>query len=206
MRLDGKGLGHTLMPDYFYTLTGITEEQRPRWVDEFANDSNLILLPGKHDSRAYVRAKNERNEAYSRWVAAFFHTDPVTKEYVPWLKGSQMKWQAIRVLHDTHSETNRGVDWWPNYRDALFRVFLQPQTIYDHKTGEHKQWYLLCPEDCYLLNRQEIKSKGGTPPSRNYSGNEKYLSADPNLRRARLIPVECAHHLRNEGSEYKSDL
>jgi hypothetical protein len=200
--LDGKGVGRTLMPEYFYALDAMTDEKRMRWVDEFADFADSIVQPGKDNNPRYMKARYDRNVAYSKWIAAFFVKDPATGECHGSLKGGLMKWQAIRVLSAAHTDTNSR-DWWPNYRDCVFRVFLQPQTFYDHATGEHVQWYLLSPEDCYLVNRQEIIRKGGTPPTRDYADVERFLSADPNLRRARLIPVECCHHLRHEGNEHR---
>lgn len=201
MTLQGKGVGHTLMPAYFYDLNAVTDERRLRWVDEFADFAEHIVQPGKDNNPAYMRARYERNVNYSKWLASFFSRTP-DGQFASHLKPGMMKFQAIRVLHAVHSETN-SIDWWPNYRDCQFRVFINPQTFYDEDTGEHKQWYLLSPEDCYLVNRQEIIRKGGTPPAREYDGRERYFSGDKNLRKARLIPVECCTHLRNEGDEHK---
>jgi hypothetical protein len=200
MSLEGKGLGLTILPKYFYDLDAITDEGRPRWVDEYADPAPHVIQPG--DLNPFrLRAKAARNEWYAKWAAAFCAKTP-DGNYVPKLKPGIFTWQAIRVLRATHSETNRHKDWWPNYQDCLFRVFIQPQTLYCDRTGEHKQWYLLAPEDSYLVNRYEKEQKAGPQRPREYAGRERYLSADPDLRKARVIPVECCHHLRNEGQEY----
>jgi hypothetical protein len=201
--LEGKGLGRTRLPHYFYDLSAITDEHRPRWVDEFADPAPSVIQM-RDMNPFFLKARSDRNVAYSKWIAAFSHTAP-DGSLVPHLKPGLFKWQAIRVLEANHSETTRQ-DWWPNYRDCLFRVWLNPQTIYDQASGEHKQWYLLSPEDCYLVNRHEALAAGTSLDPREYSGREKYLSGERRLRRARLIPTECCHHLINEGQEYKEDL
>ena len=196
------GLGKTILPKYFYDLNLMTDEGRPRWVDNFV-PNNFIVMPPKTELM-HMFGKAERNGAYSKWLASFSQTLP-TGDIVPYLKPGQFKWQAIRILNAKHSETNKK-DWWPNFQDAIFRVWLNPQTIYDEVTGEHKQWYLLSPEDGYLVNRYELEKTGVALNARDYDGYERYLSGDRRLRRARLIPVECCHHLKNEGEEIRGML
>lgn len=177
------------LPNYFYTV-----EHPMRWYDEFADPAPHIIQP--QDLNLHVmRRKHARNEAYSKWLASFFVRDG--NGFAPLLKGKQMIWQVIRVLSSKHSENNRK-DWWGNYQDCVFRVFVEPETVYDQVTGEHKQWYLLSPEDSYMVNRHEIESASGSLPVRETNGRERFLSADKRLRRARLIPVECCKHMRHE--------
>jgi hypothetical protein len=182
-----------LLPKYFYDLTSSDTDGTPRWVDDFVDNAPSIIQP-KDLSAEYVRSKNARNEAYSRWLAAFFVKEG--NEYNPILSSKLMRFQAIRVLSFKHSEYS-DKDWWENYQDAVFRVFVQPETAY-YPDGTHKQWYLLCPEDCYLVNRFEVEKTGEQLAPRDRRGRERFLSADRRLRRARLIPVECCHHLRHE--------
>lgn len=183
------------LPYYFYDLNATLPNGRTRWFDEFADAAPSIIQP-RDMSPAFLKAKHERNEAYSRWQASFFERT-ADGEFHPLFKPKRFIWQAIRILAFEHSESSRR-DWWEPYQDAIFRVFVNPETVYDEATGEHKQWYLLSPEDCYLVNRHETEQGGPTLPPRDYQGREKHLSADPRLRRARFVPVECCHHLRHE--------
>jgi hypothetical protein len=183
------------LPYYFYNLDSILPDGRPRWRDEFADPYEHIIQP-KDLNAAHMRIKAERNIAYSKWIASKCYVTP-SGDIIPQLKGKQMKWQSIRVLSFKHSEKSDR-DWWERYQDAKFRVFLQPETIYDKITGEHKQWYLLSPEDSYLVNRYEIERRAPSLAPREANGRERFLSADKRLRTARLIPVECCHHLRHE--------
>lgn len=186
------------LPYYFYSLDSTLPDGKERWFDEFSDDSPHVIRPGMDDNISYLRRRSARNEAYSRWQAAFFVRGP-DNEFIPIFKPKMMKWQAIRVLAYKHSESHKN-DWWEHYQDALFRVFVQPETFYDDITGEYKQWYLLSPEDGYLVNRYELEKKGPTLPPRDRDGREVYLSADRRLRKALFIPTECCHHLRNEGA------
>jgi hypothetical protein len=185
------------LPSHFYNLSAYTNEGRKRWEDEFADAAPSIIQPSTDLNLGYMRRKSERNKAYSMWIAAKYHFDPVTGGRAPLISGKMMKFQAIRVLSFKHSEASYR-DWWENYQDALFRVFVQPETIYDKVTGEHKQWYVLSPEDAYLVNRYEFEKAGKSLPPRDYKGEERWISSRKELRTARLIPVECCHHLRHE--------
>lgn len=181
-----------LLPHYFYDINAITDEGRIRWFDEFSDEQGSIIeLPMTAKMRK-SKERYHRNQLYSAWIAAKYISKP-DGERANVISPKMMKFQVIRVLAYKHSESNRK-DWWENYQDAVFRVFVQPETIYDGK--EHKQWYVLSPEDAYLVNRYEI-SKTNIIPPRDYT-KEKYLSNDRRLRTARLIPVECCHHLRHE--------
>lgn len=183
------------LPSYFYSLDGILPDGTQRWYDEFADESDTIWTPGEASS-SYKRRRYERNVAYSKWQASFCTRAP-DGSMVPMFKPKMMKWQAIRVLAFKHSESSSR-DWWENYQDAIFRVFIQPETVYAKYTGEHKQWYLLCPEDCFLVNRYEAQKNNPSLKPRDRKKVEKWLPLGREMRRARLIPVECCHHLRNE--------
>lgn len=184
-----------LLPSYFYDINAMLPEGRPRWVDEFADEAPSVLQLKDFDV-GYARRKRERNIAYSKWLASKFVRDPQGNP-VGIFKPKQMIWQAIRILERAHSENN-SLDWWGDYRDAVFRVFVQPETLYDHYSREHKQWYVLSPEDSYLVNRREIEKAGEILPPREYNGRERWLSGDVRLRTTRVVPVECCHHLRHE--------
>lgn len=168
----------TKLPEYFYSIT-----HPVRWYDPYASPDGterMVLTP------AEIKERGRRNEAYAKWIA----------RSNPPLKGKHPIWQAIQILSFKHSEHSHR-DWWENYQDALFRAYVQPETVYDFQTGENKQWYLLCPEDCFLINKYEIEKNGPDLPPRNLI-TEKYLPLDPKLRRRRLIPVECCRHWKHE--------
>ena len=186
----------TRLPYYFYDLEATLPNGKPRWFDEFAGDSeDSKIIQIDRASRWRRKSKMLRNIAYAKWQASFFHTAE-DGSYHPIIKPKTMLWQAIRVLSFKHKESGSR-DWWENYQDAVFRVFLNPETCYDPKSNQHVQWYILSPEDGYLVNRHE-KEKFGSLAPRRYNGDEKYLSADKDLRVLRAIPVECCHHLRHE--------
>lgn len=181
-----------LLPYYFYDINATLPDGRTRWYDEFHSGGGKIVVPA--DFQAKIRAqRGRRNAMYSAWLAALSFTDEqgVTHQLI---SPKRMIWQAIRILNFKHSESTSR-DWWENYQDAVFRVFVNPETIYNGR--EHKQWYVLCPEDCELVNRMELERKGTILPPRD-RWNEKWLSNNPDLRTCRIVPVECCHHLRNE--------
>lgn len=183
------------LPSYFLSLDSILPNGKPRWEDELTDSApHVIQMQDLNPARA--KLKSDRNIAYSKWLASFF-VKSVTGDYTPLIKPKTMSWQVIQVMTRSHSENNHK-DWWGKYEDALFRVFLQPETVYDKYSGEHKQWYLLSPEDSYLVNRYEMELKHPGLEPRDYNGRERFLSANKLLRRARLIPVECCRHWRHE--------
>lgn len=187
-----------LLPYYFYDIMAVMPDGRRRWFDEFSDESPEIWKP--HEDINYLRRRSSRNEAYSKWIASKFGIDAEGNP-TPYLKSKQMKWQVIRV-HNLEDPENGGTGnlWHDHYRDAVFRVFVQPETFYYTPAGQHIQWYLLSPEDSYLVNRFEIEKKGASLPPRQYNGRERWLSADKRLRTARLIPVSNCQHMRRETS------
>lgn len=186
-----------LLPDYFYNINARLPDGRTRWFDEFADPAPSIIQPGKDLNPQFLKARAQRNEVYSRWLAAFFTEHE--GNFVPLIKPKQMVWQAIRIHKADHSENNAN-DWWDPFQDAVFRAFVSPETVYCYTSGEHKQWYLLSPEDCYLVNCWYALKAGRHIPHREIWGREKYLSGEPDLRKARLVPVECCMHMRHETS------
>lgn len=165
------------LPDHFYSAI-----HPLRWRDEFVHDSGedkLVLTP------AELKARYDRTMAYRKWLGR------------KGLGVNLMKWQLIQVMTFKHSEFSKK-DWWENYQDALFRVFVQPQTLYCPVTKEHKQWYVLCPEDSEMVLRHEWEKKNPTLPPRSALKGERWVSKDKRLRKAKLIPVECCRHWRHE--------
>jgi hypothetical protein len=188
----------TRLPYYFYDINATLPDGRQRWFDSFADAAPNVIQPGRDDDPRFLRERADRNMAYSMWQAAFGHYDG--KTWVNAFAPKMPKWQVIQVMNFSHSESNRHKDWWEHYQDALFRVFVNPETVYCPNTNDHKQWYLLSPEDGYLVNRHEIEKTNPTLRPRDYARTEKWLSADPKLRQARFIPVECCRHWRHETS------
>lgn len=182
------------LPGYFYDLQAITPDGTERWADNF-NDDAPSVIQSKDMDLAYLRAKSARNENYAKWQAGFFNR--IGDTFYPSIKPMMMKWQAVRVISFKHSESAVN-DWWENYQDAVFRVFVQPQTFTAFETGTYKQWYVLCPEDGELVNRHELERVNELLQPRNRIGNERYFSADRRLRSLRAVPVECCRHLRHE--------
>jgi len=171
-------------PHYFYSLEAVTEEGRPRWEDNYAT-AGKIIIPGKTDNPRWHNAKRRRDKAYKTWQNSF---------------GVGLRhnlFQAIRIIRKNWEETGAKL-WHEDYQDCVFRVFVSPHTCYDERTNEHVQYYILCPEDCYLVNRYEVQKTSPTLPPRDYAVKEAWISADPKLRRMRVIPVAACHHLRHE--------
>lgn len=155
-----------------------------RWVDPFAmadGSERLVLTP------AELRGKAERDRAYTHWLNR------------RGIKSKRCIFQVVQILESSNYEGIHN-PWWSPWRDACVRVFVQPETIYDEFTKEHVQWYVLAPEDSELLYRIEMDRKGFPQPPRNAMEGERWVSKNPNLRRARLVPVECCKHLRHETS------
>lgn len=186
-------MGKIKAPNYLKDINALLPDGRMRWFDEFKDATILApsIQPGVPND---MTLKDERNICYAKWLAAFCVSSD--KGTAPMLAPKQMIWQVVQVMSFKHSESNSN-DWWEPYQDCLFRVFVQPETIY-HNNGEHKQWYLLSPEDCYIVNKIELEAAGNALPPREYNGRERWLSGDRRLRRARLIPVECCRHWRHE--------
>lgn len=172
-------------PNYFYSLDAITDEGRARWYDDFAVGGTQIVIPGKTDNPRWLRQKKLRELIYNKWQDLFG------------IPRRQNLFQAIRVLDKSweHEDTKM---WFPDYRDCVFRVFVNPHTVYDEYTREHVQFYVLSPEDSYLVNRYELLQNSPALRPRDYNKKEKFMSSDPRLRRMRVIPTKACHHLRHE--------
>lgn len=168
------------LPAYFYDIN-----HPIRWVDGFTalnGEQRIVLSPLE------IKRKVERNTLYKEWLKRFRFKDQP-------LRGKQMTWQVVQILKRDHSE-NSHLDWWPDYLDCLFRVFVQPETRYCKLTKEHKQWYLLAPKESELVLHHELTKKGVSLPA--YSPLQSPISRDKRLRKALLVPVECCRHFRHE--------
>jgi hypothetical protein len=174
------------LPEFFYDInsrvTLNSYMNRPRWVNEFSSPDNeeedrIILTPSE------LTAKYDRDRAYDTWVRSF-------RKYK--IRPKLMKWQVVQILESAHSSTS-SKDWWPKYRDALFRVFVTPHVDYNGK--DHKSWYVLSPEDAFLVHCYERESRGIGVPKR-YSWI--WVPQQKALRQMLLVPVECCRHWRHE--------
>lgn len=170
-----------ILPRYFYDLQAPVTLNCyggvPRWYDEFSdtNGEEKIIL-----SRAQLQERMCREIAYTKWLKAFH------------IRNRIQKFQVIRVLTTEHSEKTTK-DFWGKYQDALFRVFLNPYTKYS--TDDNKSYYILSPEDCFLLHAFEAETAGFSVPRRS---SFRFICGAKELRAALVIPTECCHHLRNE--------
>lgn len=164
------------IPRYFYDINAVLPDGRQRWCDDPSSPKD----------------RERRDASYEIWRRNF--RDRLGNSI---LQPKLMKWQVIQIVSRDHSENNPR-DWWPEFQDCLFRVFMQPETFYEGPS--HEQWYILSPEDAYLVLRYKAEKDGPDLPPRNYEGNERYLSANRELRTALLVPVECCRHWKHETS------
>lgn len=158
-----------------------------RWLDKFSpastkEEDKLILIPSE------IRERNCRDFVYNGW------------RRLHGLPPRRCKFQLIQILSEDHAERRRFAtdkDWWRNFKDCLFRVWVQPETFYDDSTKTHIQWYCLAPEDSEMVLRAEMDAKGFIQPPRDPI-KERWLSCNPNIRYPLLVPVECCRHFRHE--------
>lgn len=177
-----------MLPKYFtdlkepITLPGFDTKPRLRWQDDFATpqgeERRVLSLPE-------IRAKDSRDAAYARWLSAFRKRG---------IRGKRPIFQAIRVLSDNHGRKGRS-DWWPDFKEAVFRVYMNPHVEYDPKIYDHVSWYILCPEDNYLVQCFRRWRRGVGFPMRS---TFTWISPHPELRTLLMIPVECCAHMRHE--------
>lgn len=184
-----------VVPAFFKGLFTVNPDGRDRWHDNYFEGDSIIIDP-KTCSETFRREKAQRNLAYKAWIMSKGEYDE-QGNYAPKLKQKKMSFQVVQVLTDKRTDANKS-DWWEPFQDCLFRVFTEPETYYDEKTTEYKQWYLLSPEDCFEVARYEQAKAGKTFPPRDYLVKEKYISKHPALRQAYLVPVECCRHWRHE--------
>lgn len=151
-----------------------------RWADPWGHINNEIRESLMTPTQMIERG--ERDLVYRKYLSRFG------------LKAGTCKFQAIRV-HD-YSHTNvTSRDWFKEYRDCVFRVWVNPHTIYNSTYKTHYQYYVLCPEDIFLLHCLERAEKGFPyPPRRSF----KHICPHAPLRKIRMIPVECCKHYRHE--------
>jgi len=174
-----------MLPKFFYNIESDVSlnccNGWPRWSNQFAakgSDEDRIILTAKE-----LTLKLERDMAYDRWVRAF-------RSYK--VRPKLMRWQVIQILNESHSTKSRK-DWWPKYKDAVFRVFVNPHVEYS--ADDNKSWYVLSPEDTFLVHAYERESRG-LPVARRFTW--KWIPHEKQLRQMLLVPVQCCRHLRHE--------
>lgn len=166
-------LATTRLPHYFYDLSHPRRFSDPYTLSH--NDGELRLILSEEERRE----KNQRDLVYRAWLHMFD------------LKPKHCKFQRVRVVRDKWAESTHW-DWWKGFQDALFTVFVSPETLYYKK--EWIQFYVICPEDCELISRYLWEKKNSPLPPRVC----KYISEDKRLRVAYVVPTRCCSQLRNE--------
>lgn len=174
-----------MKPPYFYrfdapiTLDGF-HNHRERWFDKWGHINTEEQEEAMPRREKILRGR--RDNHYRRYIARFN------------VRTRLMKWQVIRVLSYQHGTSTRQ-DWFREYQDCLFRVFVNPHTIYDSTKKKYLQFYILCPEDAFLVDCQERADKGLSYPPRS---SFVYTPQHKAFRKLKIIPVECCHHFRHE--------
>jgi hypothetical protein len=167
-------------PDLPITLPGFEGRYSRRWTDPYdTHGGKKVLLPSEW------REKDSRDKAYVRFLSNFTYAG---------LKPKILRFQAVRVLGTSHAEGSPQ-DWWPEYKDAVFRVWMQPHTNYDLRVRDHVQWYILSPEDAFLVHCLNRYRRGLPYPRRD---SFRFIPRHRDFRKMLLIPTECCHHMRHE--------
>lgn len=180
------------LPRYFtdfdepITLPGF--EGMKRFTDHLnpPQDSGIEL------SNMELAARLERDTAYNEW----FNRHRV--------KPKKCKFQRIRLADYYHADNSRE-DWFREYRDAVLTVFVKPHTEYARYQRQHRQSYILCPEDAYLIQCYERHLKGlAYHPRRSF----RWISPHSKLMPLMTLPTETSPHLRHEttGGKLPSNL
>lgn len=155
-----------------------------RWIDTFADQvgrEKMVLTPTQ------IIQKDERNRAYSEWLVRHG------------LPNMRHRFQVVQVLSSNHANKSYfRYQWWDNYRDCLLTVWVTPVTLKCEYTKDWVQFYVVCPEDCELIKRYELKRQGITRPPRCALAGERWTSRDKAINKALLVPVECCRHFRHE--------
>lgn len=182
------------VPKFLYGLDTLTDEGRPRWQDEFAGvvTSDFIDTLQTQEDINILNEKDIRDQCYSMWLAAKFKILPNGQVVHGIRDTKKMKFQAVRVYSGSDK------DWWSEYRDCVFYVFMNPETRYDSVTKTNIQYYVLSPEDSYYINKHKILKVGGVLPPRDYNGKEKYISLNKHLRKGYMIPCKSCKQLATE--------
>lgn len=164
-------------PEYPITLDGFPANTG-RWVDLYASiDGGDIQLELDQYGRMHKAA---RDVAYQHWLRQHG------------IRPRLQRFQAIRVLSDEHSE-KMDRDWWRDYKDAIFRVFMNPYTHYEGSSW--KQWYILAPEESFLTRVYEARKKGYPAPDRT---DFALICPNPEFAKLRMIPTECCQQIWHE--------
>ncbi len=163
----------TKLPSIFYNLNDPRRFTDPYALDHQTGEMRLVLTERERFD------KFSRDRAYRQWLKAFD------------IKPKHMKFQRVRIISDKWAEA-ASHDWWKNFQDALLTVFVQPETMYYGR--QWLQFYIVCPEDCELIARYLWNKKNlPLPPRKN-----KWVTEEPRLRTAYVVPTRCCSQLRNE--------
>jgi hypothetical protein len=186
------------LPSHYPFFTNISEkitlpgfDCQERWFDPWALKDPMEMEDWE------LQQRYERNQAYEAYLKSFN------------LGKKNFQWQVIRVHNRNHAYVDKS-DWWQDYRDCAFRVWMQPCTMYSQYVKDHIQYYILSPEDIYLTHCFERHKRGLSYPARK---TFKWISPHKELRKMRLIPVEVCKHFRHEttagklpeGNEFNTD-
>ena len=176
-----------MVPHYFYDAEGIVKLEgfpiHKRWADPYVDPST--------DERRLILTEQERMErgmrdtVYAAWLKQFAGYG---------IRGKQMMWQAVRIT-DTEHQFASNTDWWTDYIDCVFRVFQEPHTAYSPRMEQHIQYYILCPEDTFLVHCYNRFKEGHPYPKRD---SFKWLPKEPEFRKMLMVPQQCAPHMRHE--------
>jgi hypothetical protein len=167
-------------PDLPITLPGFEGIHSRRWTDPYDSyEGSKVLLPREW------REKDARDRAYIKYLSKFVHAG---------MRPKILRFQAIRILGTSHADGSSS-DWWREYKDAIFRVWQQPHTNYDLRCKDHVQWYVLSPEDAFLVHCLNHYRKGLPYPKRS---SFRFIPPHPEFRKMLLVPTECCHHMRHE--------
>lgn len=175
-----------MLPSYFYDINAPINEdwcRSPRWTNPYSHlvngegEARVVLGPGEMSEMGQMKV---RDYVYQRWMTMPTQGPP--------LRPRKMLWQVIQIM-----DSNTGM-WSDKYKDALFRVFVNPHTDYADD-GTHRQWYLLSPEDSWLCCAYEMSEKGHGFTKRQ---GFKFIAPEPFMRMKRLIPVSSCRHWKHE--------
>jgi hypothetical protein len=158
-----------------------------RWRPEGCYQKTIQLL-----TDAQLRhLLSHRNLQYGQWLSEWK------------LQPRKPRFNPVRIVLDPSPGTisslvDRGVRdfWFKKYTEAVFFVYEQPVSARD-KFGKTHQYYLLSPEDGYLVNVDICKNLSNVP-ARDRQRDEIFMSRHKALRLPRLVPVDVCKHLRHE--------
>lgn len=173
---------HPIIPDKSNTPSRKAPERflsfADRWLPEQYYKGSALL-----DSRAVSKMVLKRNLHYKVWLEHWG---------VPQKKP---RWQAIRILEWKDSGHDCTSDYWfKQFVEGTFMVYENPITFKEKGTGQFYQYYLVCAEHCYEINKQlDLWANRMVPKRKNI-----FLPETSHLTTPRVVPVELCHHMRHE--------